>query len=236
LYRAFHAGKSGNDDNPLLYLSSSPWNLYDLLVDFFKLHGIPDGPVLSLRNYGITDEEILPLDNYDYKTRSIRDMLDTFDHLPFILVGDSGQQDPEIYASIVDEYPDRVLGIYIRNVSQSPRRTEEIKKLAKRVIDAGSSLVLADNSEAMAKHAAEQGWIQEEMIPHVRSDRERDEQPEDEVDRAMKGEQETDKTEARTIEGEHGEDISSDEIKEELQSDGKDKRKPPKSVRVEKKE
>ncbi len=132
LYRAFHAGKGGSDENPLLYLSSSPWNLYDLLADFFKLHDIPDGPVLALRNYGITDEEVLPLDNYRYKTRTIRDMLDVFTDRPFILIGDSGQQDPEIYASIVEEFPDRVLGIYIRNVSQSPGRSKEIEKLAKR--------------------------------------------------------------------------------------------------------
>ncbi|MFP4377535.1 MAG: App1 family protein [Spirochaetales bacterium] len=233
LYRAFHAGSGGSDENPLLYLSSSPWNLYDLLADFFKLHGIPNGPVLSLRNYGITDEEILPLDNYRYKTRTIRDMLEVFDDRPFILIGDSGQQDPEIYASIVDEFPERVLGIYIRNVSQSPGRSEEIQKLAQKVIDSGSSLVLADNSQAIAEHAAEKGWIQESMIPHVESDRERDEQPEDDVDRVMKGKQETDKSEPSKIEGKRSEDVSEERIEQELESDSGQKNEPPKSVHVE---
>ena len=233
LYRAFHAGKNGNADNPLLYLSGSPWNLYDLLADFFHLHGIPDGPVLSLANYGITDEEILPLDNYHYKSRTIRVMLDTFDDLPFILVGDSGQQDPEIYASIVEEYPDRVLGIYIRNVSQSPRRSKEINELAKKVIESGSSLVITDNSEAIAEHAAKQGWIQESRLADIKNDRRRDEEPADEMDRALDGEQRTDHSAPTKIEAQRAEDVSSQQIKQELDPESGDKTEPPKSVEVE---
>lgn len=194
LYRAFHAGKNGHADNPLLYLSSSPWNLYDLLVDFFQLHHIPDGPVLSLRNYRITNGENLPLSHYHYKTRTIRDMLNAFEGLPVILVGDSGQKDPEIYARILEEYPERVLCIYIRNVTQSPHRSREINKLAEKVIEAGSILVLTDNSEAIAEHAAKQGWIQESRLPDIKHDRQRDQEPADKIDRLLDRGQRTDKT------------------------------------------
>jgi hypothetical protein len=118
-------------------------------------------------------------------------------------------------------------------VSQSPDRSKEIEELAERVIDSGSSLVLADNSQAIAEHAAEKGWIQESMIPHVASDRARDEQPEDEVDRVMKGEEETDRSEPSKIEGERSEDVSSERIEQELEPESGEKREPPKSVQVE---
>jgi len=50
LYRALFTGKDGGEHNPLFYLSSSPWNFYDLLAQLFNLHNIPEGPVLFLRD------------------------------------------------------------------------------------------------------------------------------------------------------------------------------------------
>ena len=50
---AFYRALQGTTPNPLFYLSSSPWNLYDLLVDFFEVRGIPPGP-LYLVDLGIT--------------------------------------------------------------------------------------------------------------------------------------------------------------------------------------
>jgi hypothetical protein len=71
------------------------------------------------------------------------------------------------------------------------------------------------------------------MIPHVKSDRERDEQPEDDVDRVVKGQEETDRSEPSKIEVERDQEISEERIEQELESDSGDKREPPKSVRVE---
>jgi phosphatidate phosphatase APP1 len=52
-YQRLHAGAQGRGRAPMFYVSNGPWNLYDLLVDFFELNGIPGGPVLLLRNWGI---------------------------------------------------------------------------------------------------------------------------------------------------------------------------------------
>ena len=71
LYRALLAGKEKMEMNPLFYVSSSPWNLYDLLSQFFNLQGIPVGPVLFLRDWGLSEEEILPIKNKVYKKRAI---------------------------------------------------------------------------------------------------------------------------------------------------------------------
>ena len=120
--------------------------LYDLLSQFFHLHHIPVGPVLLLRNWGISEEELLPLENRAYKLRTIVRILDTYRDLPFLLIGDSGQQDPEIYADIVRMYPQRIAAVYIRNVRETEARSKAIAKLAQQVVEQGSTLVLADDT------------------------------------------------------------------------------------------
>lgn len=177
LYRALFTGKTGAEMNPLFYVSSSPWNLYDLLAQFFNLHGIPVGPVLFLRDWGLTEEEILPLHHRKYKTAVIRQMLRFYPHLPFILIGDSGQEDPEIYADLVDEFPRRIQTVYIRNVSRDLKRPDAIQTLAQRVLKAGSTLVLANDSLAIAEHAVQAGYISAEALPDIREDKHKDEEP-----------------------------------------------------------
>jgi phosphatidate phosphatase APP1 len=157
LYRALHSG-SGASMNPLFFVSSSPWNLYDMLADFFEFQGIPAGPIL-LRDWGLTAKEQNPLRHRAHKLAAIRQVLDTYPTLPFLLIGDSGQEDPEIYHELVRLYPNRILAIYIRDVSRSPRRGAAIQALAEDVSAAGSTLVLAEDSAAAARHAAERGWI-----------------------------------------------------------------------------
>jgi phosphatidate phosphatase APP1 len=156
-YRALHAGPTGAEANPIFYVSSSPWNFYDLLVEFLELNGIPRGP-LFLRDWGVTEDAILPTDHRGHKFGQIRQILDTYP-LPFILIGDSGQRDPEIYREVVAEQPNRILAIYIRSVTANPMRAERIRALAEEVRVAGSALVLSEDTHGAVRHAVEQGWI-----------------------------------------------------------------------------
>lgn len=167
-YDALQAGASGTEFNPLFYVSSSPWNFYDLITEFLEVQEIPVGP-LMLRDWGISNDEVLPNKHGPHKLKSIRQILDTFPALPFILIGDSGQEDPEIYASIVREYPTRIRAIYIRNVTPKPGRAEAIRALATEVLAAGSTLILADDTLAAAKHAAEQGWIAPDALLRIQT-------------------------------------------------------------------
>ncbi len=176
-YRALLRGSKSKSINPLFYVSSSPWNLYDLFVEFFHLHDIPIGPVLFLRNWGITENEILPTHNREFKLKYIREILDTYTSLPVILVGDSGQEDPEIYYQVVSDYPGRILAVYIRNVSTNLERPQAINELAKKVLDAGSTLILAKDTLALARHAVEQGWILADTLGEIRTEVEKDEAP-----------------------------------------------------------
>ncbi len=176
-YRALFGGPDGSMMNPLFFVSSSPWNLYDLLSQFFHLHHIPVGPVLLLRNWGISEEELLPTRNRQYKLRTIERILDTYPDLPFVLIGDSGQQDPEVYAEVVHRYPDRIAAVYIRNVSRAVGRSEAIAELAQEVVERGSTLMLADDTVTMARHAAEKGWIRPEALEEIEEEKARDEGP-----------------------------------------------------------
>jgi phosphatidate phosphatase APP1 len=177
LYRAMLDGPRGNALNPLFYVSSSPWNLYDLLAEFFRLQNIPLGPILFLRDWGLTDTEILPIKNQEYKLGVIRRMMDFYPELPFILIGDSGQEDPEIYTRITSEYPNRVLAVYIRNVVHDLKRPEAVRQLAEKVIEAHSTLVLADDSLSIARHAASQGWISTEALHGIEFEKDKDTAP-----------------------------------------------------------
>lgn len=159
LYRALHAGAGGAEGNPMLYVSRAPWGLYEMLSEFFQRHAIPVGPMLFLREWGLSWTHPLPRKAEDHKQDLIGHMLALYADLPFVLIGDSGQHDPEVYAQIVAAHPGRVLAVYIRNVSHDPARIQEIMRLADAVAAAGSSLVLAADSVAMAAHAAGIGLI-----------------------------------------------------------------------------
>jgi len=159
-YRALHAGI-----NPLFYVSKSPWNLYAPLVEFLELQGLPAGP-LVLRDFGLRMRK-------NHKTEAIERILGTYPKLRFVLIGDSGEQDPEIYAGIVRRFPGRIRVIYIRSVHAE--RIAAVEDLAGKVGPTGAQLVLAPDSEFAAAHAAGEGLIQASELRAVRSDRRSDE-------------------------------------------------------------
>lgn len=196
-YRALHHGRTGDKLNPMFYVSSSPWNLYDLLSEFFNLQEIPIGPVLFLRDWGLTEQGFLPLKNKNYKLSYIREIMETFKHLPFILIGDSTQEDPEIYTEVVSLYPSRIKAVYIRNVERDPRRMDEIKALAEQVLKAGSVLVLAETTLPLAEHAAKEGWIDPNALPGIELEKQADEAPPTPLETLLGAEE---KTEAPTVE------------------------------------
>jgi phosphatidate phosphatase APP1 len=172
-YRALAGGGAAGGPNPLFYVSSSPWNLHDLLAEFLDLQGIPRGPLL-LRDWGISSSELAPTRHGSHKQAAIRDILAAYPALPFILVGDSGQEDPEIYASIVHDHPGRVLAIYIRDVTRSPERTAAITRLAREVERVSCPLLLAEDTVGIARHAAEHGWIDPAALSEIAGEAESD--------------------------------------------------------------
>jgi phosphatidate phosphatase APP1 len=174
-YRALERGAgSAPEHNPVFYVSSSPWNLYDLLAEFLELRGIPLGPLL-LRDWGIEPPPTGQAGHAGPNSAHIRSILELYPGLPFLLVGDSGQEDPEIYHRVVHDHPERILAIYIRNVSRNPMRDDAIRALAAEVEKAGSTLLLADDTLSAARHAASRGWISAGDLDEVAASVARDE-------------------------------------------------------------
>lgn len=165
-YHALNRGRDTGAENPVFYVSSSPWNLYDVIEDFLAVQGIPHGPLL-LRDWDFSPRSLSAHAHHAHKGDAIREILGTYPSLSFILIGDSGQQDPEIYHRIVHDYPDRIIAVYIRDVVRTPERERAIRALAQEVEIAGSSLLLVHDTRAAAAHAAARGWIAEDEIEAV---------------------------------------------------------------------
>jgi phosphatidate phosphatase APP1 len=167
-YQALQQGATGQEGNPLFFVSSSAWNLYDLLVDFMELAGIPPAPLL-LADYGANESGFLFAGHASHKLEQISRILDTYPTLPFLLIGDSGQRDPEIYHEVANRYPGRILAIYIRDVTQSRRDAEiEVLRTTLGGLPTGAVEVLleADTLPA-ARHAAAHGWINPAALPAI---------------------------------------------------------------------
>lgn len=173
-YRALHQGCSGSERNPMLYVSRGPWSIYEVLDTFFRMHNIPIGPILFLREWGLTIQRPLPRRAKDHKRDLIRAMLALYNDLPFVLIGDSGQHDPELYRDVVRENPGRVLAVYIRNITRKPSRSREIQELAEDVVADDSALLLASDTFAMAEHAASHGLIASQALAAVLEERKRE--------------------------------------------------------------
>lgn len=150
LYRALH-----RDRNPIFYVSSGPWNLYDVLHDFMNLQGIPPGPMF-LQDWGIDETTLVMRGHEEHKLAQINLLLEFYPGLRFVLIGDSGQHDPEIYLQVIRAHPGRVLAAFIRDVTPDLRD----QGVARIIEDARSSgvemLYVRDSADAM-EHARRLG-------------------------------------------------------------------------------
>lgn len=171
LYRALQGGVTGAEHNPIFYVSSSPWNLYDFLVEFMQVRGIPAGPMF-LRDYGV--DMFTQALSHDHKLDAMRRVLDAYPHLPFVLMGDSGQKDPELYTRLVEHYPGRVLAIYIRDVS-GEKRDAAVDALAAALQAQGVPLLRVADSLAAAQSAAALGLIPAAAVDAVQAAMSREE-------------------------------------------------------------
>ena len=165
-YRALQQGKSGKSHHPIFYVSSSEWNLYDLLVDFCEHHQFPKGPFL-LRDASIDLKKLWKAGSGDHnhKFDKICRIFDLHPQLSFVLVGDSGQRDAEIYQQIAIENPNRVEVIYIRDVR--PSRHEAVQAIADTLAEQGIEMLLIKNTEEAAAHALKRDFITAESIQGI---------------------------------------------------------------------
>ncbi len=112
------------------YLSAGTWQLYEPLEEFREQAGFPAG-TWHLQLFRWKDRSIRNVfaSPAVHKRKVLKDIIAASGRRRFILVGDSGQRDPEIYAEITRAFPDRIEHIYIRDVTKQPstaRRYERV--------------------------------------------------------------------------------------------------------------
>jgi phosphatidate phosphatase APP1 len=107
LYRALVDGVSGNAQNPVFYVSKSPWNLYDFL--------------------------------------------------PFVLIGDSGERDPDIYLATAAAYPGRILAIYIRDLGGKHGSAGRAAEACARARQLGTEMLWVEHANQALEHARKHG-------------------------------------------------------------------------------
>lgn len=172
-YHALRKGNNNTSFNPIFYVSSSSWKLYDLLIEFAAKRGIPPGPFL-LRASRIDHYRFISNIHGNHKLKKIEHIMSTYSKIKFILIGDSGQKDPEIYDQVVKDYPGRVEAIYIRDVSKEGRDLE-VKKLAENLLNEGIEMLFVQDTEEAARHALEKGYISEAGLREIVGEKARDE-------------------------------------------------------------
>lgn len=104
-------------DEPTFYVSTGAWNTYDTLTDFIDREELPRGPLL-LTDWGPTPTGLFR-SGKEHKRVALRNLIVDFPNIRWTLVGDDGQHDPMLYSDLVQEHPDRVRLVAIRELSRS---------------------------------------------------------------------------------------------------------------------
>jgi len=154
LYHRLHRGRSGQAANPVFYVSHSPWNLYRYLEFFLSRNRFPKGPILLRSMASVLGRQ--KKGSVPHKHREIVSILKTYPDLPFLLIGDSGEKDADIYLDLARAYPGRILAIYLRTV-RHPGRMRRVRRLLAGAREVPALLV--DHSEEVARHAESLGIL-----------------------------------------------------------------------------
>lgn len=167
-YRALKIGKNKSSDYPFFYVSSSEWNLYDLLEDFFSFNEIPKGVFLLRKlEYSIYKFWKSGQGNHEHKYEKIKFLLTFFPEQKFILVGDSGQRDPLIYRRLATEFPGRIESIYIRKIG-SRVHSENIQQLHNQLEEVSTEYLQVENTSDAVLHAYKKGFIHEDAVEYLK--------------------------------------------------------------------
>jgi phosphatidate phosphatase APP1 len=163
-YCALERGVEKDAFHPFFYVSSSEWNLYDLLENFFDHNRIPRG-VFMLRKL---EHSIIKFwksgqGSHEHKYEKIKFLLQLFEKQKFILIGDSGQKDTGIYTRLAHEFPGRIESIYIRKIGKGLHK-DTLSNFDEQLIEVNTFYLQVEDSMDAARHALKKGYIHEDAL------------------------------------------------------------------------
>lgn len=148
--------------NPFFYVSSSEWNLYDYILEFTGVNGLPRGVFLLnvLKEFG----QIFKTGQNNHHTKFTRivRILEAYPSQRFVLLGDSSQQDPYIYESLVRHFPGRIQAVYIRDVFEQSRA--KVQEVLIKIEQAGVPYCFFKHSEEAILHSRKIGLISDKEM------------------------------------------------------------------------
>ncbi len=144
--------------NPFFYVSSSEWNLYDYLVEFFNYNKLPEG--IFLLNQVKRWYQLFKTGKTKHAGKLLRiaRIMEAFPKQQFVLIGDNSQHDPDIYTTIAAKYPQKIFAIYIRNIK--PANEAATKQVLATAVAAGIHTFLFTGSDEAREHSRTIGLIQ----------------------------------------------------------------------------
>ena len=157
LYTLLVRGPDGHSPQPLFYLSRSSWGLYDLFVDFMGARGIPRGPMF-LMDAAVIEEKSTAVGREHHKLDVLAEILEAHPELRVVLIGDSGQHDPETYLEAVRRWRSRIRAVWLRDVTDE-KRDAEVRRIVAEIESMGVPALATAKSSEMAAHAERLGLI-----------------------------------------------------------------------------
>lgn len=150
---------SADGPNPFFYVSSSEWNLYDYILEFTTINGIPRG--VFLLNVLKPFSQLFKTGQNNHHTKFMRivRIIEAYPSQRFILLGDSSQMDPYIYASIVKHFPRRIHAVYIRDVHKENK--EKVVDVLGEIESSGVPCCFFEHSLEAILHSRKIGLIEE---------------------------------------------------------------------------
>jgi phosphatidate phosphatase APP1 len=156
--------------HPFFYVSSSEWNLYDLLDDFFAFNQLPQGVFLLQR----LEHNILKFwksggGTHHHKYEKIKRLLEFYPNRDFILIGDSGQRDPALYSRLALEFPGRIEAIFIRKI-RSRSFLEKEENIAQKLSGVKTGYFEVKNSYEAAQISLKRGYINKKYFEEIEAE------------------------------------------------------------------
>jgi phosphatidate phosphatase APP1 len=143
--------------NPVFYVSSSEWNLYEYILEFTAVNNIPRGIFLLSQLKLFSQLLKTGQNNHGTKFTRIVRIMQAVPKQKVVLLGDSSQQDPYIYESIVKHFPNQVHAVYIRDVFE--RNYEKVREVLNKIEAAGIPCLLFKESKDAILHSVKIGLI-----------------------------------------------------------------------------
>ncbi|WP_203778738.1 App1 family protein [Paractinoplanes rishiriensis] len=106
---------TANAGTPVFYLSTGAWNVAPTLTRFLSRHLYPAGPLL-LTDWGPTSDRWFR-SGQEHKRNTLRRLSQEFPNVKWLLIGDDGQHDQEIYSEFAHAHPENVAAVAIRRLS-----------------------------------------------------------------------------------------------------------------------